>query len=251
MNTAGVPDGADDGWTIVIPVKGLQRAKSRLSSSFSPDDRRALVVAMATDVITACRDTPLVDTIRVVGVDPEIAQVATDLGAQFVIDPAGAATAGSGPPSAGTRVVTEDPLNTALLRAMAGVRGPLGVVAADLPELTSRLLTGILDSASRHPHAIVTDHRGNGTTMAFWTGPAGRVSHFGPGSADRFRRLGGAKAIAVDGRRWGEAARDVDTPEDVADLVGRRVGPATGRVLRRVPTPLRARDDRESVTMVR
>lgn len=250
MNTAAGPGNAGDGWTIVIPVKILERAKSRLASSFSPTDRRTLVVAMATDVITACRDTPGVGHIRVVGTDPEIAQVAADLGAEFVADPTGAPTR-SGDHPAGAHVVTEDPLNTALGRAMSGVRGPIGVVAADLPELNSRLLTGILDRASRHQHSIVADHRGHGTTMAFWTGSADRVSHFGAGSADRFRHLGDAVAIAADSTNWAAAARDVDTPEDVADLVGRRVGSATEHALRRVPTPLRARDGTESVTMVR
>lgn len=250
MNTVGGPGNAGDGWTIVIPVKTLERAKGRLASALSSADRRALVVAMATDVVTACRNTPRVDRIRVVGSDPEIAQLAAELDAEFVVDPTWSPTAsGEAPP--GAHIVPEDPLNTALVRAMAGVRGPVGVVAADLPELESRLLEDILASASRHQHSIVTDHRGLGTTMAFWTGTTGRVSHFGAGSAERFRHLGGAEVIAADRTKWGAATRDVDSPEDVADLAGRRVGAATGRALRRVLTSVRGRDGTESVTMVR
>lgn len=250
MNTAGDPGSAGDGWTIVVPVKSLDRAKSRLGPALSPTSRRALVVAMATDVITACRNAPRVDRVRVVGTDPEIAQIADHLGAEFVADPGGDPARPVEAPD-GPGVVAEDPLNTALARAMAGVRGPVGVIAADLPELDSRLLGSILDSASRHAHAIVADHRGHGTTMAFWTGPADRVSRFGPDSADRFRHVGGAAALAVDDTTWGEATRDVDTPEDIADLAGRRVGRATERALQGVPTPLRCRGGAESVTMVR
>lgn len=250
MNAASGPGCAGDGWTIIVPVKTLERAKSRLAPEFSPGRRRALVVAMATDVVTACRDATLVGRVRVVGSDPEIARIAQELGAEFVVDPTGTPTV----PSA-TAVpacfVTEDPLNSALTHAMAGVRGPVGVVAADLPELSSLLLTEVLAAAARHPHSVVTDHRGDGTTMAFWTGPGDRVNHFGAGSADRFRHLGGAEEIAVDSPRRGEAARDVDIPDDVAGLADRRVGAATARVLRAAPAPPRGRDGAESVTIVR
>lgn len=250
MNTASGPGHAGDGWTIIVPVKTLERAKSRLAPELPPGTRRALVVAMATDVITACRNTTRVDKVCVVGSDPEIARIAQVLGAEFVVDPTSTPTAPGAAPDT-SRAARPDPLNTALSHAMAGVRGAVGVVAADLPELDSLLLTRILDVAARHPHSVVTDHRGDGTTMAFWTGSTDRVIHFGPGSADRFRHLGGAEDIAVDNAAWGGAARDVDIPEDVAGLDARRVGTATACVLQGVPASLRVRDGAESVTMVR
>lgn len=250
MNTTGGPGNAGGEWTIIVPVKALERAKSRLAPTLSPENRRALVVAMATDVITVCRDTPGVSRVRIIGSDPEIARIADEVGVEFVVDPTGRPTRTIKSP-APVRAETEDSLNTALTWAMAGVRGPVGVVAADLPELESHLFSEILESATRHLHSIVTDHRGRGTTMAFWTGSTSRTSLFGPDSADRYRRLGGAEVIGVDGAGWGEAARDVDIPEDVADLAGRRVGPTTGRALRGVPVSLRGGGGTESVTMVR
>ncbi len=246
MSTASGPGHAGDGWTIIVPVKTLERAKGRLAPELSPDIRRALVVAMATDVIAACRDASPVVRVRVVGSDPEIARIAQGLGAEFVVDPTGPGTV-----PATSVAGRSDPLNTALSHAMTGMRGSVGVVAADLPELDGALLTRILGVATRHPHSVVTDHRGDGTTMAFWTGSTDRVIHFGAGSADRFRHLGGAEKIAVDDAAWEGASRDVDIPEDVAGLAARRVGAATARVLQGVPAPLRVRDAGESVTMVR
>lgn len=250
MNTSGDPGGTGDRWTIVVPVKSLDRAKSRLAPALSPRDRRTLVVAMATDVITACRSAAAVDRVRVVGSDPEVARLAQDLGAEFVVDPA-TATDASDPRPSGLRPVDGDPLNTAIDWALTGVRGPVGVIAADLPELDGRILTGILDSASRHPHSVVTDHRGHGSTMAFWTGSSDRVSRFGVDSAARFRQIGGAVEIVTGHAGRGSATRDVDVPEDITGLSGRPVGPATRRTLEGVPDTRPCRDAEESVTIVR
>ena len=246
MSTASGPGHAGDGWTIIVPVKTLERAKGRLAPELSPDIRRALVVAMATDVIAACRDASPVVRVRVVGSDPEIARIAQGLGAEFVVDPTGPGTV-----PATSVAGRSDPLNTALSHAMTGDAGLVGVVAADLPELDWRAADP--DSRRGHPSPAFgrDDHRGDGTTMAFWTGSTDRVIHFGAGSADRFRHLGGAEDIAVDNAAWGGAARDVDIPEDVAGLDARRVGTATACVLQGVPASLRVRDGAESVTMVR
>lgn len=246
MNTTGKAQSAGDAWTIIVPVKALDRAKSRLSGAVSADARHALVLAMASDVVRACRDCPRVSTVRLAGSDAQARTVAAALGAEFIADPG----PGGSPDAPATRE-TEDPLNAALAHAMSSVPGPIGVITADLPELDPRLLTHILDSAAVHAHSIVVDHRGRGTTMAFWTGATDRVCRFGVDSAERFRRLGGAVVLTAGDGPWGAAARDVDTPDDLVDLAGRRIGEATRRALRGVPVPLRGPGAPESVTMVR
>ncbi|KAA0919506.1 2-phospho-L-lactate guanylyltransferase [Dietzia sp. ANT_WB102] len=238
MSTAGVSEAAVGGWTIVVPVKSLDRAKSRLVPALTGDARRALVVAMAADVLRACRDTPGVVRVRVVSADPRVEDLALRTGAEFVDEPAD-----SDSPHG-------DPLNFALDRALGDVTGPAGVVTADLPELRPEHLSRILDVASRHPHATVTDHRGAGTTMAFWTGaPATRVCRFGLDSAARYRVEGGAVPIAVKGD-LDAAARDVDVPGDLAALPGRSVGPATAGALRDPSVRLLVRANGVSATMV-
>lgn len=240
MNTSGGPGGEGDGWTIVVPVKSLERAKSRLGSTLSPQSRRTLVLAMAADVVSACLDTRGVDQVRVVSSDPDVAQLAARLGAEFVAEFV------AEPPT----VADTDPLNAALTVALEGVEGPAGVVTADLPELDADLLARILESAALHAHSIVTDHRGQGTTMAFWTGRAERVCRFGTDSAERFRREGDATSISADGTAWDAASRDVDIPGDVTRLRGRRVGTATARVLQGGSSPLVCGDRAQSATMV-
>ena len=230
---------AVDGWTIVVPVKGLDRAKSRLAPALPPADRRALVLAMAADVLAACAATPGVSRVRVVSSDPDVGELARRLGLQFRTEPATAPGRGG-----------EDPLNRALAHAIGDVAGPVGVVTADLPELGPRDLARVLAAAAEHPHSVVPDHQGAGTTMAFWTGPGSpRVPRFGVDSAARHRSLGGAVVLA-DADPSGTAGRDVDTPDDLAALEGRAVGPATAAALRAPGAPHVARTPGVSATMV-
>jgi len=224
MSTPTGPGVTGDGWPILVPVKALPHAKTRLITALSPAGRRALVLGMASDVLVACADAPGVSLVRVITSDPDVSTLAEDLGLETVPDPR----------TTGTR----DPLSAAVDAVVRGTAGPVGVVTADLPELRASLLGRLLGAATAHPHSTVPDHRGSGTTMAFWSGAATgpdrdsvRVSRFGPGSAARFRVDGGAVDLA-DLDPGGAGRRDVDTPEDLAALTGRTVGAATAAALR-------------------
>ncbi|MDX2355666.1 2-phospho-L-lactate guanylyltransferase [Dietzia sp. PP-33] len=244
MSTVAGDGSADGGWTIVVPVKALDRAKSRLAPALTATGRRALVLAMAEDVLRACASTPGVSRVRVVTSDPDMTALARDLLPDMVpcdIVPE--------PPHAADRA--GDPLNTALAAAIHGVPGPVGVVTADLPELRAAHLARVLDVAGTHPHSVVPDHRGAGTTMAFWTGTAvARVPRFGVDSAARHLAEGGAVPLH-DADPSGAATRDVDTPADVAALTDRAVGEATTAVLRTPAVAQGAHAAGVSATMVR
>ncbi|PAY24916.1 2-phospho-L-lactate guanylyltransferase [Dietzia natronolimnaea] len=240
MTTVSGHRAADGGWTIVVPVKALDRAKSRLARALPASDRRELALAMASDVLRTCVATPGVSRVRVVTSDTDVAALARLLPVEIVAEPPG--TAG---------MTGDDPLNAALTGAIRGVPGPVGVVTADLPELGTSQLARVLSAASGHPHSIVPDHHGAGTTMAFWTGPVEeRRPRFGPGSAARHVSDGGA--VALDGADpSGASGRDVDTPEDVLALTGRTVGAATAAVIRTPSARQRPHAAGVSATMVR
>ncbi|MEH6818625.1 MAG: 2-phospho-L-lactate guanylyltransferase [Dietzia psychralcaliphila] len=238
MKTVAGHGATNGGWTIVVPVKALDRAKSRLARALHAPARRALVLAMATDVLRTCVATPGVARVRVVTSDPDVAALARRLRIEIVPEPVGAADRSGG-----------DPLNAALTEAIRGVPGPVGVVTADLPELRAPQLARVLAAAAGHAHSMVPDHGGAGTTMAFWTGPAGaRIPRFGPDSAARHLSEGGA--VPLD-EVSGAAGRDVDTPEDVLALAERAVGEATAAVLRTPSVAQGAHSAGVSATMVR
>src|SRR6478736_5811946 len=72
-------------WSLVIPVKVLARAKTRLASLAGPD-RPALALAMAADTVAAALDCPQVGRVIVVTDDPQAAEVLAGLGAVIVPD---------------------------------------------------------------------------------------------------------------------------------------------------------------------
>ena len=67
-------------WSVVIPVKVLAQAKSRLAG-LADADRRALALAMAVDTVAAAVACRLVGAVVVVTDDGSVASEVTGLGA--------------------------------------------------------------------------------------------------------------------------------------------------------------------------
>lgn len=197
-------------WSLVIPVKVLALAKSRLSELAGP--RRAeLALAMAADTVAAVVACPAIAVVIVVTDDDAAGAELASLGAVIVPDK----------PAAG--------LNPALVFGAAYAagrwpgRGRAGL-AADLPALDPAEIGRALAAASRWPEAFVPDAAGSGTTL-YTAGPAAEFCpRFGPGSRDRHRAGGAAELDLSDvpGLR-----RDVDTPADLRSAAGLGLGPRT------------------------
>jgi 2-phospho-L-lactate/phosphoenolpyruvate guanylyltransferase len=196
-------------WSVVIPVKVLARAKTRLSG-LTDADRRALALAMAADTVAAAVACPPVGTVVVVSDDPEVTRQARAIGAEVTPDR----------PSAG--------LNEALVAGaeFASRRWPgrgVAALTADLPALTSRELEAALSAASAATHAFVADAVGSGTTFYAASPGAPFRPRFGPRSRQRHRQAGAAE---IDLPGLAGLRRDVDTLADLRDAaqigLGRR-----------------------------
>ncbi len=197
-------------WSLVIPVKVLALAKSRITGLAGP--RRAeLALAMAADTVAAAVACPVVDTVIVVTDDAAAAASLSGLGAVVVPD------------------VPGDGLNAALAfgAAQADERWPgrgRGGLAADLPALGPAELGRALAVAAGVPEAFVADAAGTGTTL-YTAGPnAAFRPRFGPGSRAAHLSGGAAELTlpGLDGLR-----RDVDTVDDLRDAARIGLGPRT------------------------
>ncbi|MBO0808286.1 MAG: 2-phospho-L-lactate guanylyltransferase, partial [Actinobacteria bacterium] len=80
--------GAAPGWSLVIPVKVLARAKSRLAALAGPH-RAALALAMAADTVTAAVACQSAAGVIVVTDDLRAAAALADAGAVIVADQPG------------------------------------------------------------------------------------------------------------------------------------------------------------------
>ena len=200
-------------WAVVIPVKRLDLAKSRLA--VSPELRRELALAMAMDSVAACLSTPSVTAVLVVTDDETAASAMRRLGAQVIPDE----------PDAG--------LNPALVHG-AGVllagHPAAGIVAlsSDLPALSPEALSALLGRAASVEAGCVADAAGTGTTVLTARSAATLAPAFGAGSLQRHRAAGAADLTSYADPRL---RRDVDTTEDLADALRLGCGPATVTVV--------------------
>lgn len=183
-------------WSLVVPVKPLALAKSRLAEAAGPY-RQAFALAVASDTVAAALRCPSVGAVIVVTDD---------------------ATAGAELRSVGATIVPDVPdcgLNPALRYGASRAR-PLGyglaALSADLPALRPSELQSALDAAEAWPHAFVPDLAGTGTTLYTARLGAEFAPAFGNGSRDRHIRQG-AEELALPGIP--SVRRDVDTLADL------------------------------------
>ncbi|MGY0500770.1 2-phospho-L-lactate guanylyltransferase [Nocardia sp. FBN12] len=201
----------------VMAVKHIDRAKSRLASELSTEQRAQLVLAMFTDTVVAATAVPEVSSLTVVTPDPLVAARARELGAHVIDEP-----------PAG-----DDPLNTALAAGARDVRdrhGPTHLLAlqADLPALRTAELADVL-AVAVGTRSVVIDHTGTGTAALLVRDTIAPLSpRFGADSARAHRAAG---AVPLSGH-WPGLRCDVDTPEDLDAVRTLGVGEFTTSTLR-------------------
>ena len=194
-------------WEVLVPVKVLAEAKTRIE--LTPQARSALVLAMCRDVVTAALASTRVARVRVVSPDARVAEVSSAHGALAHWVPG--------------RRLNED------LEAAAGElprhRGT-AVILADVPCLTSELITELLEEVASDRSAHVPDMQGSGTTILLAPPGVSLAPRFGPGSETAHRGV----ASPILGEKWRAARRDVDTLGDLQDASELGLGPYTTAV---------------------
>lgn len=213
-------DAEAPGWHVVIPVKPLDRAKSRLAG-LGDDVRRDLALAFLLDVLDAVRDAPDVLGIAVVTSDDGVAaRVQGDLDGRVLVVPDAEPRELNHALHRGAAALASASGAGAGATAAAGDAAVLAL-CADLPALTAVAVTDLFAAAPRSGPGFVADHTGAGTT-AYLAAPARFDPRFGAGSRAAHAEQGAVELTAF--ARPGLRA-DVDTPEDLwALLDGSEVG---------------------------
>ncbi|HTR68963.1 MAG TPA: 2-phospho-L-lactate guanylyltransferase [Mycobacteriales bacterium] len=196
-------------WTLLIPVKRLEIAKSRLA--LDAVDRIEVALAMAVDTVSAALKASTVAEVVVVTDDARATRELGDLGARMVADV----------PDAG--------LNPALLHgATLATRASVAALSSDLPGLLADELDAVLRAADAHPRAVVGDATGSGTTLLAARTVAGFTPAFGVGSRSAHVDAG---AVDLTEQAGWSVRHDVDTVEALLAAARRGVGPRTHAVL--------------------
>ena len=190
----------------VVPLRGLEDAKTRLGGELDAEERLELVVVMATRTLAAARDARGLHGTVLVTADPAAARLAVWFGAR-------------------TLVQRLPGLNAAIREARAvavqGGADAVIVLPIDLPAIDAATIDEVLDrAATEHAPgspglvAAVPDRHGTGTNVLFLSPPDVIEPAFGEDSLTAHRR-----AATAAGARFlelgGPLVADVDTGADL------------------------------------
>lgn len=208
--------GDTTGWGVVVPVKRLALAKTRLAA-YGGALRQELALAFAADVVEAALRCEFVAGVLVVSDDERAARLLAGLGATVVADV----------PDAGLNPALEH--GAGLLRRHTPGCG-VATVSADLPSLRAQDLAAVLLQVPPGGRAFVADADGRGTTLLAAGPGAQLLPAYGGGS--RLRHLASG-AVELPGPA--ALRRDVDTPEDLRRAAALGLGARTAAVVARLP----------------
>jgi len=181
---------------VLVPVKGFDAAKGRLSNILTAQQRADLAQRMAETVLAAARHLP----VFVICDDPAVAKWATSQGA-LVIKP--------------DRPGLNHAASAGLQHAADQGFGRAVIAHADLP--LAQDLTALCDP--KVDVLIVTDHLGDGTnvlSLPTSAQSAGFMFGYGSGSAARHETEAQRLGLDVEVIQDPELSWDVDTPADLA-----------------------------------
>jgi len=198
-------------WALV-PLRGLEDAKTRLGAELDPEERLELVIAMASRTLAATRDAAGIAGTVLVTADPAAAELAAGFGARTIVQ-------------------RLPGLNAALREARA-VAAELGstavlVLPIDLPAVSPAALGELLAEgvgaleAGRPLVVVVPDRHARGTNALLVSPPTAIEPAFG--EASLATHLAAAVAAgAVVREHGGPLTIDVDTGADllVAEAAG-------------------------------
>lgn len=190
-------------WAIV-PIKPLNRSKSRLSPVLTGEQRQALSQKMLEMTLTTLKQVKAISGVLAVSRDSKALTLARRFDVQTVQE--------SGAPE----------LNDALTRATQAVSSwnatSVLILASDIPLMTVQDIEGILSLATHADEIVViaTDRREEGTN-ALLVSPPGLIPYqYGTGSFRRHVEEAQKAGAAVEVYRSPTMALDVDMPEDLA-----------------------------------
>lgn len=192
---------------LVVPIKRLDRAKSRLRGVVPAGEHAELVLALLLDTVTAAAAADAVRRVLVVCEDERIPAALRGTGVECVDE--------RGLPG----------LNAALSFGAERLRTPEGAVGAlqaDLPALRPADLTAAVGEAAGR-RAYCPDRPGTGTTLLLAAPGEPLDPRFGPGSADAHAATGAVRVgLARPAMRC-----DVDTGDDLDVAAGLGLGTRT------------------------
>ncbi len=194
----------------ILPVKSPQNAKQRLTGFLAVEDRETLARMLYRQTLAALCQAQGIDRVVVATSDAEVADHARCSGALVFEED--------------QQVSHSVSADAACLRAMEMGASTVLLVPIDVPTVTPADFTRLAAASSdglRPALIVVPSSDGTGTNALVRTPPNCIQSRFGPGSFRAHLDQARSKGLDVDVLRLPGLMFDIDTPEDVAELLAR------------------------------
>jgi 2-phospho-L-lactate guanylyltransferase len=190
----------------ILPVKSPQNAKQRLTGFLPVEMRQTLARMLYRQTLATLCQADGIDRVVVATSDMEIADHARRSGALVLEEH--------------EQVSHSVSADAACLRAMEMGASTALLVPIDVPTVTPADFTTLAASA-RPGLIVVPSSDGTGTNALVRTPPNCIESRFGPGSFRAHLDQALSKGLPADVLRLPGLMFDIDTPEDVAELLAR------------------------------
>lgn len=192
-------------WAL-IPVKGFDRGKSRLSDVLPPRERAAFTRELFEHVVRVLRESPSIDGIAIVSDSQEAREHAERLGAVALEDPEG---------NQGLAEVVDAALGDLEAQGVTSVL----VCMSDLPELATEDVESVGRQLEEADVVLVPDLLQRGTNLIALKPPTVLPSCLGhDDSLQRHRDLARDLGLTVSVQLRSGISFDVDHPRDLARL---------------------------------
>ena len=189
---------------VIIPVKRLDNAKSRLSSLLTDDERKQFCLKMLEDVLRTVKSTRRIHQTVVVSRDPAVLRIAETFGVVYLKEG-----------KTGLNEAVSEAIDWCVERRATSVI----VLPADIPLVTPTDLNGILSLGEKASMVISSSISGKGTNALLLTPPNASPTFYGPNSFQRHIQEALKRKISLRRLRSPRIALDVDTVEDLKEFV--------------------------------
>jgi len=189
---------------VIIPVKRLNNAKSRLSPLLTDDERKQFCLKMLEDVLKTVKSTKGVDQTVVVSNDPEVSHVAKNFDVAYLRER-----------KTGLNEAVSEAVDWCVERRATSVL----VLPADIPLVTPADLNRMLDLREKASMVISPSRSGKGTNALLLTPPDACPTFYGPCSFQRHLEEASKRGISFQMFRSQRIVLDIDTVEDLKDFI--------------------------------
>ena len=188
---------------VIIPIKPLKNAKSRLSPVLLPEQRYELAQAMFRHVLAVTTTVQHVTGVLVISRDPKALAIAREMGAKTLQEGA------------------MSNLNPALLRATMVVKSwradAVLVLPADLPFINADDINAMIVHKGERSIVIATDRERDGTNALLVRPPGAIEYEYGRGSYRRHLENAERAGLRVQVYESDRMTLDIDVPDDLDD----------------------------------